>query len=125
MVTVMIADDELDMRALVRAVLEASDIGVSVVGEAADGAEAIEVWRALDGPPLPDVIVLDHRMPGLTGLEVAQQILAERPRQLIVLYSAFLSEEVRARAVEAGISRCVSKQDLVQLPHVIDELTAA
>jgi len=125
MTTMLIVDDELDMRMLVRVVIEMANNGLSIVGEAADGSEAIEVWRDLDGPPVPDVIILDNRMPGLTGLEVAQHILEERPGQLIVLYSAFLDDEIRAEAAELGISRCVSKHDLEILPSVIHELTAA
>jgi CheY-like chemotaxis protein len=71
------------------------------------------------------VVILDNRMPGLSGLEVAERILEERPGQIIVLYSAFLDDEVRAEAAELGIASCVSKEDLESLPHVIQELTAA
>jgi YesN/AraC family two-component response regulator len=125
MTTMLIVDDEMDMRMLVRVVIEMANNGLSIVGEAADGAEALEVWRRLDGPPVPDVVILDNRMPELTGLEVAKQILSERPEQLIVLYSAFLDEDVRASAKELGITRCVSKEDLDRLPALIHELTAA
>ena len=124
MTTMLIVDDEMDMRMLVRVVIEMANHGLSIVGEAADGDEAIQVWRDLDGPPVPDVVILDNRMPGLTGLEVAERILAERPGQLIVLYSAFLDDEVRAVAREIGISTCVSKDDLERLPAVIESLTA-
>ena len=125
MTTMLIVDDELDMRMLVRVVIEMANNGLSIVGEAADGVEAIKVWRDLDGPPVPDVIILDNRMPGLTGLEVARQILEERPGQIIVLYSAFLDDDVRAEAADVGVTRCVSKHDLELLPSVINELTAA
>ena len=125
MTTMLIVDDEMDMRMLVRVVIEIANDGLSIVGEAADGAEALRVWRELDGPPVPDVVILDNRMPELTGLEVAEQILRERPGQLIVLYSAFLDEEVRTTAKRLGIARCVSKEELDRLPTVIRELTAA
>lgn len=125
MTTMLIVDDEVDMRTLVRVVMEMANNGLSIVGEAADGAEALRVWRDLDGPPVPDVVILDNRMPGLTGLEVAKQILQERPGQIIVLFSAFLDKEVRAAAAELGIARCVSKEELDQLPALIHELTAA
>ena len=75
MTTMLIVDDEMDMRMLVRVVIEIANDGLSIVGEAADGAEALRVWRDLDGPPVPDVVILDNRMPELTGLEVAEQIL--------------------------------------------------
>lgn len=122
MTTMLIVDDELDMRMLVRIVIEMANHGLSIVGEAADGTEALKVWRDLDGPPVPDVVILDNRMPGLSGLDVAEQILHERPGQIIVLYSAFLDSEVRAKAAALGITRCVSKQELEQLPIVIEEL---
>lgn len=124
MTTMLIVDDELDMRVLVRIVIEMANDGLSIVGEAADGAEALQVWRDLDGPPVPDVIILDNRMPELSGLEVAEEILKERPGQLIVLYSAFLDDAVRARATELGISKCVSKNELEQIPNVVRELTS-
>jgi CheY-like chemotaxis protein len=74
---------------------------------------------------VPDVVILDNRMPGLSGLEVAAEILSERPGQLIVLYSAFLDDDVRAKAAAIGISRCVSKQELDRLPALIQEVTTA
>ncbi|MEQ1788548.1 MAG: response regulator transcription factor [Acidimicrobiales bacterium] len=119
----LIVDDEMDMRMLVRVVIEIANEGLSIVAEASDGAEALAVWRDLDGPPVPDVVILDNRMPGLSGLEVAEQILTERPEQIIVLYSAYLDEGVRARAAALGIARCVSKEELDQLPDLVRELT--
>jgi CheY-like chemotaxis protein len=118
----LIVDDELDMRVLVRVVIEMANEGLSVIGEASDGIEALRVWRDLDGPPEPDVVILDNRMPGMSGLEAAQQILSERPQQIIVLYSAFLDDTVRAQAAELGITTCVSKGELESLPGLIREL---
>jgi CheY-like chemotaxis protein len=123
--TLLIVDDELDMRVLVRLVFEIANDGLTVIGEASDGVEAVRVWRDLDGPPQPDVVILDNRMPGLSGIEAAEQILRERPDQLIVLYSAFLDDTVRARAREVGIARCVSKNDLERLPEIVRGLVAA
>jgi CheY-like chemotaxis protein len=120
--TMLIVDDELDMRVLVRVVIEMANEGLSVIGEASDGIEALRVWRDLDGPPEPDVVILDNRMPGMSGLEAAEQILSERPQQIIVLYSAYLDDTVRARAAEIGITTCVSKAELESLPGLIHEL---
>lgn len=125
MTTMLIVDDEMDMRMLVRVVIEIANEGLSIVAEASNGAEALAVWRDLDGPSVPDVVILDNRMPGLSGLEVAEQILTERPEQIIVLYSAYLDEGVRAQAAALGIARCVSKEELDQLPDLVRELTAA
>lgn len=124
MTTLLIVDDELDMRMLVRLVIDMSNNGLSIIGEAADGTEALRVWHDFDEPE-PDVVLLDNRMPGLSGLEVAERILAERPGQLIVLYSAFLDDEVRARAARMGIAFCASKNELDRLPALIRELVSA
>jgi CheY-like chemotaxis protein len=120
--TILVVDDELDMRMLVRVIIDLANRGWSIVGEAADGVEAIERWRELNGPPSPDVIVLDNRMPELTGLEVAERILAERPDQRIVLYSAFLDDSVRRQAAALGVRECVTKEELDRLPDVISAI---
>ena len=56
----------------------------------------------LSGPPPPDVVVLDNRMPHLSGLEAARRIMDERPDQVVILYSAFLDDSVRAEARSSG-----------------------
>ena len=119
-VTVLVVDDAPDMRFLARAVLESA--GLTVVSEAADGPEALERVRALDPPPVPTVILLDNMMPGLTGLEVAERVLADKPDQLIVLFSAYLSDEVTAQAARLGVTACVSKVDVSNLGEIIRKL---
>src|SRR5687768_17066151 len=90
----LIVDDDDDLRFLVRTIIEAANEGLSVAGEARDGDEAVDQWRT----HRPDVVVLDYRMPGRTGLEVAAEILAEQPDQSIILFSAYLDDETRQRA---------------------------
>jgi CheY-like chemotaxis protein len=119
-VTVLVVDDAPDMRFLARAVLESS--GLTVVSEAADGPEALERVRDLDPPPVPTVILLDNMMPGLTGLEVAERVLADMPDQLIVLFSAYLSDEVAAEAARLGVTACVSKVDVSNLGEIIRKI---
>jgi CheY-like chemotaxis protein len=121
--TVLVVDDAPDMRFLARAVLE--NAGVRVVGEAADGSEALVQFRDLDPPPVPTVILLDHQMPGLTGLEVAAQVLAQTPGQLIVLFSAYLNDEVVAEATALGVAACVSKIEVNNLAKIIRSLVAS
>ena len=116
-VTVLVVDDEDDIRQLVRAVLEGA--GFRVVEEAADGIGALDTLQELEAPPVPTVIVLDNRMPGLTGLEVAERVLDQIPEQRIVLFSAFLNDEITAHAHELGISACASKSDVALLPQLI------
>lgn len=121
--TVLIVDDEVDIRLLVRAILESSDLGVEVVGEAVDGNDALEVFGRLDPPRVPDVVILDNRMPGKEGLEVAAEMLAQEPRQHIVLFSAFVTPEIEARASALGVRACVGKNDFAKLPALVVELS--
>jgi CheY-like chemotaxis protein len=121
-ITVLVADDEADLRTLVRAVVERA--GFEIVEEAVDGDEALAAVTRLSPPPVPTVMVLDNQMPGLSGLEVAERVLAETPGQRIILFSAFLDANVRARAQEVGISVCLSKTDVHRLPEVISALAA-
>jgi CheY-like chemotaxis protein len=118
--TVLVVDDAPDMRFLARSVLESS--GVHVVAEAADGPEALTAFRKLDPPPVPTVILLDNQMPGPSGLEVAQEMLAHAPDQLIVLFSAYLSPEVIEQAERIGVAACVSKVDVTRLASIIRDL---
>src|SRR4051794_25978965 len=112
---VLIVDDEDDMRALVRATIEIANQGLSVVGEADDGEKAMSAWRA----ERPEVVVMDQRMPGVSGLETAKRILAERPEQAIVLFSSYLDPDVRAEAERLGVRVCLPKDDIKQLPQVL------
>jgi len=111
----LVADDEEDMRVLVRSVIDRANHGLLVESEASDGLEAVEQWRQ----SRPDVVILDQRMPGLTGLEAAEQILQEQPDQPIVLFSAFVTDALRAAAQAMGIRACVSKEKLFSLPETL------
>ena len=115
----LIVDDESDVRLLLTLLINQENHGLRVVGEAASGQEALEVHRDLD----IDVVVLDHRMPGLTGLETAVAMLAERPQLPIILYSAFTDESMEALAREIGVRACVAKGDAPQLLRVLREIT--
>jgi two-component system invasion response regulator UvrY len=119
-IPVLIVDDMDDMRALVRLVVRTANDGLVVAGEAANGSEAIDLVDTLD----PAVIVLDELMPGLGGLETARRILARRPQQRIILFSAYLDDRVREAARELGITTCLSKVDYESLPDVIRAVAA-
>lgn len=121
--TILVVDDDPDMRYLARVVLEAS--GIRVAAEASDGPEAMLKLAELDPPPIPTVILLDNQMPGPTGLEVATQILAEIPGQLIVLFSGYLSDVTVAEATRVGVAACVSKIEAINLPDIIRAVVAA
>jgi CheY-like chemotaxis protein len=118
--SVFVVDDEPDMRLLARVFLERG--GFNVVDEAADGTQALERFQELNPPPIPTVVLLDNRMPGPTGLEVAEQMLSQHPGQVIVLFSAHLDPAVKQRAREIGIAACVSKTESSKLPEIIRSL---
>ncbi len=61
-------------------------------------------------------------MPGLTGLEVAEQMLAQHPEQVIVLFTAFLDPAVEEQARAIGVTACVSKMEAARLPEIISAL---
>src|SRR6478672_539798 len=111
------------MRFLARSVLEGS--GIEVAAEAADGAEALAKLEELNPPPVPTVVLLDNQMPGLTGLEVAERILADRPGQIIVLFSAYLDSDIIAEAERLGVAGCVSKGDAMDLARIIEDVVSA
>lgn len=120
--TVLIVDDEIDMRLLIRVLLESAHLDVEVVGEAASGEDALAALLAMDPPHVPDVVVLDNRMPGRSGIDVAEEMIDQVPRQHIVLFSAFVTPELEAIAADLGIRACVSKTDFDRLPDLIAEL---
>lgn len=111
----LIVDDDEDMRFLLRAIIERANEGLEVVGEARGADEALARWREMS----PDVIVLDHRMPGTTGLQVAEQILAESPAQSIILFSAYLDDDLVTRASQVGIRACISKDRYDDIPDAL------
>lgn len=117
----LIVDDEEDMRILLRATIEAANKGLSVAGEAGGGEEGLAQWRT----HRPDIVLLDQRMPDLTGLEVAERILAESPDQTIVLFSAYLDDATRTTALSLGVRECLSKSDFARVPEVLWRCAAA
>lgn len=111
----LIVDDDEDMRFLLRAVIERANEGLQVAAEASGADEALDRWRATQ----PDVIVLDHRMPGTTGLELAAEILAEAPGQSIILFSAHLDDDIISTAADIGIRACISKDRYDDIPEAL------
>ena len=102
-IRVAIADDHALVRAGFRALIEAEP-GLEVVGEAADGAEAIELARTAQ----PDVILMDIRMPGTDGVAATSQITSlpqagQHPARVLVLTTFDLDEYVYS-ALRAGAS---------------------
>ncbi len=118
--SIFVVDDEPSMRMLARVFLQRG--GFNVVDEAEDGPQALERFQDLNPPPVPSVVLLDNRMPGLTGLEVAEQMLTQHPSQVIVLFSAHIDDAIEDKAREIGIAACVSKSDVSRLSTIISAL---
>jgi len=116
--TVLIVDDDEDMRVLVKLQLELSR-RIEVVAEAIDGMDALEHFVRLDPPPDPHVVLLDNRMPGMTGLEVAALLRERVPVQRVILFSAYLDDATVAQARDLGITEVVSKSDVKDLAEII------
>nr|WP_229913079.1 response regulator transcription factor [Kitasatospora herbaricolor] len=110
---VLIADDQELVRTGFRLILTAR--GIDVVGEAADGAEAVAAARALR----PDVVLMDIRMPGMDGLEAARRVLARDPHCRVIMLTTFDLDHYVYAALAAGASGFLLK-DVTS-----DHLTAA
>jgi DNA-binding NarL/FixJ family response regulator len=101
MIRVLLADDQVLVRAGFKALLDARD-DLEVVGEASDGAEAVAQSRKLR----PDVILMDIRMPGLDGLEATRQIAADPDlgNVRILILTTFTLDEYLFDALRFGAS---------------------
>lgn len=96
-VHILIADDHEVIRNGLKLILEGEDDFV-VVGEAADGLDAVTKTLSL----LPDVVLMDLRMPGLNGLQAIEQIRAERPDIAIVILTTYDEDDWMIRGLRLG-----------------------
>ncbi|WP_053755394.1 response regulator [Streptomyces sp. MMG1533] len=99
MIRVLLADDEVMVRAGVRAILGSSG-ETEVVAEAGDGREAVELARA----HRPDVALLDIRMPRLDGLAAAEEIVRTVPGTAVAMLTTFSEQAYVARALGGGVT---------------------
>jgi two-component system response regulator DegU len=96
-INIVLADDHILVRNGIKAMLE-SETELSVVGEASNGREALAVARNLH----PDILVLDIRMPEMTGLEAAAKLAEVSPQTKAVILSMHDSEEYVLQALDSG-----------------------
>jgi two-component system response regulator NreC len=103
-ISVLLADDHTLIRAGLRMVVEAKE-DLAVVGEAADGREAVAMAASLH----PDVIVMDIGMPSLNGIEACRQIRETSPEIHVVMLSMHSDEGYVLRALKAGATAYLLK----------------
>jgi DNA-binding NarL/FixJ family response regulator len=113
-VKVLLADDQRILREGFRLILESTG-EFSVVGEAADGSEAVALARRLN----PDIVLMDIRMPHMDGIEATRRIVASQPGCRVLVLTTFDLDEYVFGALEAGASGFLLK-DVTR-----DELTSA
>jgi DNA-binding NarL/FixJ family response regulator len=106
-VTVLIVDDNAQFRALLRD-LVAAEPDFQVVGEAADGAEAIRLTQELR----PDIMLLDLGMPRVNGLEVLRWSKVEHPERKVVIVTVHTEEAYRQAAEASGADAFLLKRTL-------------
>jgi DNA-binding NarL/FixJ family response regulator len=114
---VLVVDDQELVRAGFRMILERN--GLDVVGEAADGVDAVR----LAGELAPDVVLMDVRMPRMDGIEATRQIISRRPETRILALTTVDLDEYVYEAVRAGASgfllKDISPSDLVHAVGVV------
>ena len=117
-VRVLVVDDQALVRAGFRMILEAHD-DIDVVGEAADGSEAVELARTHS----PDVILMDIRMPGMDGIEATRAVVAQQPSTRVLVLTTFDLDEYVYDALLAGASgfllKDVGRDELVAAVRVV------
>jgi DNA-binding NarL/FixJ family response regulator len=106
--TVLIVDDHEQLRALMRQIMaETSDL--RVVGEAADGAEAMRLVQTLR----PAIVLLDLGLPGVSGLEVLRWLKVEYPETKVIIVTVHTENAYRQTAEASGADAFLLKKTLV------------
>ncbi len=108
---VLVVDDSPWLRRSIRVALE--NAGLLVVGEAADGAQAVAQAEA----KRPDVVLMDLRMPGMDGIQATRTLRRQQPQTPVVLWSgqddAHLANAIRSSGACAGIAKGICTVDLI------------
>jgi DNA-binding NarL/FixJ family response regulator len=118
-ISIVIADDEPDVRMLLRLQLESR--GFVVAGEAADGRTAIDLLEKTGA----DVVVMDLLMPGVSGIQAIAELCAERPELKVVAYTAVAGDYVRNEMARLGVPLLLKSGDVEPLAQVVRDLATS
>jgi two-component system nitrate/nitrite response regulator NarL len=117
-IRVVLADDHVFVRDGIKSLLE-NEANITVVGEATDGLEALVLIEQLQ----PDLLILDIRMPNLTGIEVVEQLRNKKNQVKIVMLSMHESEEYVLKSIKAGadgyLLKGSSKEEFLKALHTV------
>ncbi len=108
-IRLLIVDDQEGVRQDLRTALELMR-GLEVIGEAADGFEAVRQAEVLG----PDVVLMDLKMPGMDGFEATRQIKARRLARSVVALTIYGDDSAREQAVRVGVDAFVEKGTPIQ-----------
>ena len=117
-IRVVLADDHVFVRDGIKSLLE-NEANITVVGEATDGLEALTLIDSLQ----PDLLILDIRMPNMTGIEVVEQLRSKNNLVKIVMLSMHESEEYVLKSIQAGadgyLLKGSSKEEFLKALHTV------
>lgn len=105
MYTILVADDEAIIRQGIKVLFDYEALGFTICGEAADGDQTLAQIRALR----PDVVLMDIRMPGMTGLEVIRQARAEGYQGKVIIISSYSDFKYAQEAIRHGVQYYITK----------------
>lgn len=116
---ILIVDDDQNLRSYLRRLLDREQ-DLSVMGEAGDGAMALELTQTMP----PDIVLMDLQMPRLNGLDATRMIKAERPEVKIIILTQYQEDPYRRAALECGADAFLPKQTrLLDLLATIREVS--
>lgn len=107
---VMVIDDDRLVTASLKTILEVEG-GIEVAAVGSSGQEAVVLYRQFQ----PDILLMDIRMEGMTGLEAAEIVLKEQPAAKVLLLTTFSDDEYIAKALRIGVKGFILKQDFESL----------
>lgn len=117
-IRVVLADDHVFVRDGIKSLLE-NEANIEVVGEAIDGADALEVVAA----STPDLLIVDIRMPNLTGIEVVEKLRNDNNNLKVIMLSMHESEEYVLKSIKAGadgyLLKGSSKEEFLKALHTV------